>query len=101
MRNNYLNLDIDDLKITQIIKSEIKKLNPSMTFDEFKKVVIELDNIRDSELTEDDEDLICDVFNNMNKKLSSHLRHHLQDTSMTSGGITFGEFSEWLLSMGS
>ena len=97
--NNYLGLDTDDMMITQIINKLSKSIKPTMSNEDFKKTIIELDNIQNDELSEYDEDLIAEVYNNLNKKMGSHISHHLTDTTIVNGQ-TFGQLMRFLLTIG-
>jgi predicted DNA-binding protein (UPF0278 family) len=96
MRNNYLNLDVDDLAVTDIIIDHKNKLNKSMTPQEFKDVIIELNNIRHDNLAEIDEELIADIFNDLNKKYESQIRSNLLDSTVMNDNQTVGELMYFL-----
>lgn len=96
--NTYLNLERDDMMITEIINDLKKKLKPSISNEEFKSVVIELDNIDNSELCEYDEEIIAKIYNNLNKKCMSQINHFIGDTTPINGQAfqTFGQLMNFL-----
>lgn len=98
--NDYLNLETDDMEITNIIKQYKKQIQPTMSFGEFKKVITELDNIQNDELSEYDEGLICKILENLNKKMNKHIKHFLKDKSSLNSGQTFGELMNFILKTG-
>jgi hypothetical protein len=61
--NTYLNLDESSLEITKVIKKEINKFKSDMSDSDFRKTIIELDEIdfgSPEGLNEADDDLIKD-----------------------------------------
>lgn len=95
MKNDYLNLSVDDMKITEIINNYKKLLTPNISYDEFKRVLIELDNIRNKYLSEYDEEIISNIYKNLNKKCDKQITHFLCDkTPITEGN--FGDLMHFL-----
>lgn len=94
--NTYLNLDSDDIKVTLIINSHIKKLKSDISNQDFKNTLLELDNIMDSELCESDEDLILDCFDKLHKKCPNQINFFLSEITPMKRGETFGEFMNFL-----
>lgn len=76
--NTYLNIDESDMRITTIINDKIRKFNPSMDFNLFKDLLIELDRIEDGGLSED---MICDFQDNLSHKCPSQIKHFLTDNT--------------------
>ena len=98
MMNNDLNLPVDDMKITSIIKSLKSQLKSSISMSDFKKVMIELDNIQDDNLSEYD-DMIADIYNSVSKKCDTQIRYFLTDPTMVNGQ-TFGDLMKQIIDIG-
>ena len=94
--NSYLNLPTDDMKITEIIQGHIKKLNKKSSLEDFKTALIEIDNIRESELCEYDDDMICDLYNSLYRKCSSHIDSLKNDTTVLNSGQTVGDLVSFI-----
>ena len=99
MINNHLNLSIDDMKITSIIKGYSQQLIPSISNENFKKILIELDNIRNDDISEHDDDIISDIYDNLYKSCESQLSSFLKDKTILNSGHYFGNLCQWLLSI--
>ena len=93
MRNVYLNMDIWDPRITQILIDLKKRLKTTMSLDEFKEVVLEIMNIDNGQIDESDEDIVCDIYDKtLYKKFGKYINHFENDVTPTFGGYgTFGE----------
>lgn len=96
MINNYLNLYTDDIEITNIIKKSIKKCENYKSIEEFKDSIITLDNIRNDDLCEDDDDLIADFYDNLNKTHRNEISKFLKDKTTLNSGQTLGELMYFL-----
>lgn len=101
MKNNYLNLNIDDIQITKIINNLIKKLKSNISNSDFKKIIIELDSIHNDYLSDEDDDLICDCYDTLQFKCSKQIEHFITDTTPLLRGCNFGEFMNFLKYIGS
>lgn len=99
MINNHLNLPIDDIKITSIIKGYSQQLIPSVSNENFKKILIELDNIRNDDISEYDDDIICDIYDNLHKSCNRQLSSFLKDKTILNSGQSFGDLCNWLLNI--
>ncbi len=97
MINNYLNLHIDDVRITSIIKGYSQQLIPRISNDNFKKILIELDNIRNDDISEYDDDIICDIYDNLHKSCKEQLSSFIKDKTTLNSGQSFGDLCQWLL----
>lgn len=96
MNNNYLNLPIDDMQITVIINRHKARLKPSVSSEDFKKIIIELDNIRNDNLSESDDDLISDIYNSVHRKFTKQINDLSEDVTLLNSGQTFGELISFL-----
>lgn len=97
--NTYLNLEEDSLEITKVIKKELSKLKPTISNEDFKKVIIELDEIDNgssSGLSEVDEHLIADTYNKLYKKCKNQITSLSNDNTMLKRGETISEFMRFL-----
>lgn len=97
MTNNHLNLPIDDMKITSILIGYSQQLIPSISNEHFKKILIELDNIRNDDISESDDDLICDIYDNLSKSCPNQLAYFKNDTTLLNSGESFGALVDWLM----
>ena len=97
MTNNHLNLPIDDMKITSIIKGYSQQLIPSISNEHFKKILIELDNIRNDDISEYDDNLICDIYDSLSKSCPNQLAYFKNDTTILNSGESFGALVDWLI----
>ena len=90
MVNTYLNLSHDDMAITKVINNTISNFNSNMPESEFKRLIIELDNIYDGSLSEFDEDIICDFQNNLYRMYPKLVDRFVGDNTPMNGQ-TLGE----------
>lgn len=98
MVNTYLNLDHDNMQITNIIRNNISNFNTYMPINEFKRLVIELDNIYEGTLCEFDEEILCDFQNNLYNKYPQLVDNFLNDTTPMANQ-TFGEYMQFIRSI--
>jgi hypothetical protein len=90
----------DDMQITAIINGYKLRLKSSISSEAFKKIIIELDNINNDNLSEHDDDLICDIYNSLNKKFSEYINGLLEDTTELNSGQTFGQLMNFIKHIG-
>lgn len=100
MINKHLNLPINDMKITSIVNGYSQQLIPSISNEHFKKILTELDNIRNDDISEYDDDIICDIYDNLYKSCKNQLSHFFMDKTILNSGQSFGELCQWLLTIG-
>ena len=87
------------MKITSIIKGYSQQLIPSISNENFKKILIELDNIRNDDISEYDDDIICDIYDNLHKSCKGQLSSFIKDKSILNSGQCFGDLCQWLLNI--
>ena len=97
MKNNYLNLYVDDIKITNIIFNLLSKYNSNMSNQDFKNNIIEIDNIQSDDLSEYDDDLICDFYDNkLSKICKKQIDFYLKDNTMMTRGEKFCDYMRFI-----
>lgn len=99
MKNEYLGIEIDDMQITDIINNLNNRLKPSMSNEEFKEVITELDNIQSGLLSEYDEDIIADIYNNLYTRVPNQIEYYKKDTTMINGQ-TFSQLMRFFSTVG-
>lgn len=92
MKHTYLNLDVDDIKISSIIEAHISKFNKAISIEDFKKAIVELDLIDNGQLCEYDDDTISECYNNLGYICDAQIKTLMSDTHMLQRGSTIGEF---------
>ena len=77
--NTYLNLQQDDMQITDIILKNAKKLKPNISNEDFFNVITELLAIENGGLCEYDDDIIADIFNNLKNECEKQIMFFYND----------------------
>ena len=79
------------------MKKILKKFSANMSNSDFVYLITQLDNIDNGNLCEDDDDYLCDFYNNLYKVCSKQIDSNLNNNMfLVNRGETIGNFMNFL-----